>query len=174
MGTKSVFPQVGVLITLMMKGCITSSQLVDSGAVMVKWAFPGERPHRRRSALGVMDRYGDTVGGLLLIPSLFGVTPGPAVKGSFRNTARPRRSPALRRRVRPLCPHSALGRPLTAGSGVGVRLPALDGGSGGARGAPPAIDQVTAEVKASGATLSSTTTRTRWSQRGRFRPSGST
>jgi hypothetical protein len=88
MGTKSVFPQVGGLITLMMKGFITlmmkgfitSSQLVDSGAVMVKWAFPGERPHRRRSALAVMDRYGDTVGGLLLISSRFGVTPSPAVK----------------------------------------------------------------------------------------------
>ena len=88
MGTKSVFPQVGGLITLMMKGFITlmmkgfitSSQLVDSGAVMVKSAFLGERPHRRRSALGVMDRYGDTVGGLLLISSRFGVTPSPAVK----------------------------------------------------------------------------------------------
>ena len=54
MGTKSVFPQVGGLITLMMKGFITSSQLVDSGAVMVKSAASGERPHRRRSALGVM------------------------------------------------------------------------------------------------------------------------
>jgi len=54
MGTKSVFPQVGGLITLMMKGFITSSQLVDSGAVMVKSAFLGERRHRRRSALGVM------------------------------------------------------------------------------------------------------------------------
>ena len=42
----------------------------------------------------------------------------------------------------------------------------FDGGPGGARGAPPAIDQVTAEVKASSATLSSTRTRTRWSQRG--------
>jgi hypothetical protein len=41
-------------ITSVMKGFITSSQLVDSGAVMVKSAFPGERPHRRRSALGVM------------------------------------------------------------------------------------------------------------------------
>ena len=80
MGTKSVFPQVGGLITLMMKGFITSSQLVDGGAVMVKSAFPGERPHRRRSALGVMDRCGDTVGGLLLISSRFGVTPSPAVK----------------------------------------------------------------------------------------------
>jgi hypothetical protein len=50
----------------------------------------------------------------------------------------------------------------------------FDGGPGGARGAPPAIDQVTAEVKASGATLWSTRTRTRWSQRGRFRPSGTT
>ena len=45
----------------------------------------------------------------------------------------------------------------------------FDGGPGGARGAPPAIDQVTAEVKASGATLSSTRTLTRWSQRCRFR-----
>jgi hypothetical protein len=62
MGTKSVFPQVIAFITLMMKGFITlmmkgfitSSQLVDSGAVMVKSAFLGERPHRRRSALGVM------------------------------------------------------------------------------------------------------------------------
>jgi hypothetical protein len=81
MGTKSVFPQVIAFITLMMKGFITSSQLVDSGAVMVKSAFLGERPHRRRSALGVMDRYGDTVGGLLLISSRFGVTPWPAVKG---------------------------------------------------------------------------------------------
>jgi hypothetical protein len=81
MGTKSVFPQVIAFITLMMKGFITSSQLVDSGAVMVKSAFPGEQPRRRRSALGVMDRYGDTVGGLLLISSRFGVTPGPAVKG---------------------------------------------------------------------------------------------
>ena len=86
MGTKSVFPQVIAFITLMMKGFITlmmkgfitSSQLVDSGAVMVKSAFPGERAHRRRSALGVMDRYGDTVGGPLLISSRFGVTPSPA------------------------------------------------------------------------------------------------
>ena len=62
MGTKSVFPQVIAFITLMMKGFITlmmkgfitSFQLVDSGAVMVRSAFPGERPHRRRSALGVM------------------------------------------------------------------------------------------------------------------------
>src|ERR1035437_881416 len=75
--------------------------VVNSGAVVVKSAFLGERPHRRRSALGVMDRYGDTVGGLLLIPSRFGVTPSPALKWSFRNTARPRRSPAPRRRVRP-------------------------------------------------------------------------
>src|ERR1035437_10998038 len=89
MGTKSVFPQVGGLITLVMKGFITLmmkgfislSQLVDSGAVMVKSAFLGERPHRRRSALAVMDRYGDTVGGLLLNSSRFGVTPSPAVKG---------------------------------------------------------------------------------------------
>ena len=88
MGTKSVFPQVGGLITLMMMGFITlmmmgfitSSQLLDGGAVVVKSAFLGERPHRRRSALGVMDRYGDTVGGLLLISSRFGVTPWPAVK----------------------------------------------------------------------------------------------
>src|SRR5450759_5668982 len=118
MGPKSVFPQVGGLITLMMKGFITSSQLLDGGAVMVKSAFLGERPHRRRSALGVMDRYGDMVGGLLLISSRFGVTPSPAVKGSLRNTARPRRSPALRRRGRPLCPRSASGRPLTAGAGA--------------------------------------------------------
>ena len=54
MGTKSVFPQVIAFITLMMKGFITSSQLVDSGAVVVKSAFLGERPHRRRSALAVM------------------------------------------------------------------------------------------------------------------------
>jgi len=33
---------------------------------------------------------------------------------SLRNTARPRRSPARRRRGRPLCPRSAFGRPLTA------------------------------------------------------------
>jgi hypothetical protein len=38
------------------EGFITSSQLVDSGAVVVKSAFLGERPHRRRSALGVMER----------------------------------------------------------------------------------------------------------------------
>ncbi|MHB1516699.1 MAG: hypothetical protein ACYCVN_09845 [Acidimicrobiales bacterium] len=31
---------------------------------------------------------------------------------------------------------------MTAGTGVGGRLPALDGGPGGAKGAPPAIDQV--------------------------------
>ena len=68
MGTKSVFPQVIAFITLMMKGFITSSHLLDGGAVVVKSAFPGKRPHRRRSALGVMDRYGDTVGGLLLTP----------------------------------------------------------------------------------------------------------
>ena len=54
MGTKSVFPQVEGLITLMMKGLITSSHLLDGGAVVVKSVFPGERPHRRRSALGVM------------------------------------------------------------------------------------------------------------------------
>jgi hypothetical protein len=50
----------------------------------------------------------------------------------------------------------------------------LDGGPGGARGAPPAIDQGTAEVKASGATLSSTRTRTKWPQRVRLRASGTT
>jgi hypothetical protein len=32
------------------EGFITSSQLVDSGAVIVKWAFLGERAHRRRHA----------------------------------------------------------------------------------------------------------------------------
>ena len=41
------------------------------------------------------------------------------------------------------CPRSAVGRPLTAGSGVGGWLPGLDGGPGGARGAPPAIDHMT-------------------------------
>jgi hypothetical protein len=50
----------------MMKGFITSSQLVDSGAVMVKSAFLGERPHRRRSALGVM---GTSAATRLLDPS---------------------------------------------------------------------------------------------------------
>jgi len=40
---------------------------------------------------------------------------------SFRNTPRPRRSPARRRRGRPLCPRSAGGRPLTAGVCVGNR-----------------------------------------------------
>jgi hypothetical protein len=39
------------------EGFITSSQLVDSGAVVVKSAFLGERPHRRRPALGVMERW---------------------------------------------------------------------------------------------------------------------
>ena len=34
MGLKSVFPQVIAFITLMMKGLITSSQVVDSGAVI--------------------------------------------------------------------------------------------------------------------------------------------
>src|ERR1035437_1990121 len=75
------------------------------------------------------------------------VTPSPALKWSFRNTARLRRSPALRRRGRPLYPHSAVGRSLTAGSGVGGRLPVFDGGPGGARGGPPAIEQGPREVK---------------------------
>ena len=35
-------------------------------------------------------------------------------QSSLRNTARPQRSPASRRRARPLCPRSAVGRPLTA------------------------------------------------------------
>src|SRR5450759_3166559 len=95
--------------------------------------------HRRRHARGDGDQRGNTFVGPLLTPSSVGVTPSPPLKWSFRNTARPRRSPALRRRGRPLCPHSAVGRPLTAGSGVGGRLPVFDGGPGGARGAPPAI-----------------------------------
>ena len=48
--TGSVLPQVIAFITSVMKGFITSSQLVDSGAVVVKSAFLGERPHRRRHA----------------------------------------------------------------------------------------------------------------------------
>jgi hypothetical protein len=42
--TESVLPQVIAFITLMMKGLITSSQFVDSGAVVVKSAALGERP----------------------------------------------------------------------------------------------------------------------------------
>jgi len=37
---------------------------------------------------------------------------------------------------------------LTAGSGVGGWLSGLDGGPGGARGAPPAINQMTVGVDA--------------------------
>src|ERR1035437_3264387 len=131
-------------------------------------------PHRRRHARCDGDQRGNTVFGPLLTPSSVGVTPSPALKGSFRNTARPRRSPALRRRGRPLYPHSAAGRPLTAGAGVGGRLAVFDDGQGGAKSAPPAIHQVTAAVKGSGTPLWSTRPRVRWSQRGRFRPSGTT
>jgi hypothetical protein len=59
---------------------------------------------------------------------------------SLRNTARPRRSPARRRRGRPLCPRSASGRPLTAALGVGNALPAIDDAPGGAKSAPPVIN----------------------------------
>jgi hypothetical protein len=47
---------------------------------------------------------------------------------SLRKTARPRRSPARRRRGRPLCPRSAHGRPLTAAAGARNRAYANDDG----------------------------------------------
>jgi hypothetical protein len=47
---------------------------------------------------------------------------------SLRNTARSRRSPARRRRGRPLCPRSAHGRPLTAAAGARNRAYANDDG----------------------------------------------
>ena len=90
----------------------------------------------------------------------------------LRNTARPRRSPARRHRGRPVCPRSAFGRSLTAGSGVGGRLSALDGGPGGARGAPPAINQMTIGGNAARHRIVVARTRTRWPQFGRIRASG--
>jgi hypothetical protein len=60
---------------------------------------------------------------------------------SLRNTARPRRSPARRRRGRPLCPRSAHGRPLTAAAGARNRAYANDDGKGGAASSPPAINR---------------------------------
>src|SRR5664279_2631754 len=106
---------------------------------MVKSAFPGERPHRRRSALGVMDRYGDTVGGPLLISSSVGVTPGPAVKGhcGIRLVPGDRRHSGAGVGLYILT--LALLAPLTAGTGVGNPLSAIDDGPGGAKSAPPAI-----------------------------------
>jgi hypothetical protein len=56
--TESVLPQVIAFTTSVMKGLIASPQLVDGGAVVMKLAASGEWTHRRRSALGVMDRYG--------------------------------------------------------------------------------------------------------------------
>jgi len=78
----------------------------------------GGRTHRRRSALGAK---GAGIAATRFVVPFYassGVTPS-SRQSSLRNTAHPRRSPARRRRGRPLCPRSAVGRPLTAGDCVG-------------------------------------------------------
>lgn len=101
----------------------------------------GDPRRRRRSALSVIgggaaDLFADRRG------SSVGATPSPAVKGRCGI----RLDPGGRRHagagVSLDDPRSASGRPLTTDTGVGGRLLALDGGPGGTKGAPPAIDQV--------------------------------
>jgi hypothetical protein len=99
------------------------------------------------------------VGGLFLIPSRFGVTPRPAVKGHCGIRLDPRRSPARRRRGRPLCPRLASGRPLTAALGAGNALPAIDDAPGGAKSAPPVINHKEKKTMSNAITITGNLTR---------------
>ena len=101
----------------------------------------GDPRRRHRSALSVIGG-GAAVLFADRVRSSVGATPSPAVKGRCGI----RLDPGGRRHAGAGVglddPRSASGRPLTAGSGMEWRLPALDGGPGGTKGAPPAIDQV--------------------------------